>query len=185
MPLELRFMVKEDAQEATAILLESFQNNPFRAIVLPTGLSQASIDKTVDARQKAVDDPDQFALKIVDTDNNDKMVGSAVWIYTKAMTDEDWETEEPKIYPESRTDILNDIIAKDMVMKRQIMGHTRWLGELVPALHVPIFHFFSGQLSVFQMPIIVSNRTGRPQYAARISTPRYWIHAHEIWNGQD
>ena len=130
-------MAKEDAQEAAAILVASFKDNPFRAIVLPTGLSQASIDQIVEARQKAVDDPDQFALKVVDTDNKNRMVGSAVWIYTKAMTDEDWAKEEPKVYPESRTDILDDISVKDLVLKRQIMGHTRWLCELVSVLHFP------------------------------------------------
>ena len=143
MPLELRSMAKEDAQEATAILVASFKNNHFRAIALPTGLSQASIDKIVDARQKAADDPDQFALKVVDTDDNDRMVGSAVWIYTKAMTEEDWAKQEPISYPESRADITNDIMVKDMVKKRQIMGHTRWLCELtVSALHVFLCFIF-------------------------------------------
>ena len=153
-------MAKEDAPEAAAILLASFKDNPFRAIVLPTGLSQASIDKIVDARRKSVDDPDQFALKVVDTDDNDRMVGCAVWIYTKAMTDEDWAKEEPKVYPESRTDIYNDINAKDLVLKRQIMGNTRWLREFVPALPVPIFHFSGVQPSVFRSLTTISNRPG-------------------------
>ena len=136
MPLELRSMVKDDAQEATALLLASYENNAFRAIVLPNGLSQTSIDNIFKARQKAVDDPEQYALKVVDTDNDDKMAGFAVWVYTKAMSDADWEHEKnsPRKYPEARGDILDDIIAKEKVFKRKIMGHTRWLGELAPAL---------------------------------------------------
>ena len=88
MPLELRPMAKDDAQEAAALLVASYENNPFRAIVLPNGLNQASIDKIVKGRQKAIDDPNQYVLKVVDTDDNDKMAGCAVWEYTKAMTDE-------------------------------------------------------------------------------------------------
>ena len=136
MPLELRPMIKEDAEESAALLVASFKNNPFRAIVLPTGMSKARIDGMVEDRQKAVDDPDQFMLKVVDTDNNDRMAGCAVWKYTKAMTDEDWEREleeAPSRYPESRLDILGEFLVKEQNFRRRIMGHTRWLGEFAPA----------------------------------------------------
>ncbi len=129
-------MAKDDAQEAAALLVASFENNPFRAIVLPNGMSQASIDKIVKGRQKAIDDPNQYVLKIVDTDNNDKMAGCAVWEYTKAMTDEDWERareEAPSRYPEARNDILAEFFAKEHDSKRRIMGCTRWLGGSTPS----------------------------------------------------
>lgn len=132
MPLELRPMAKEDAQEAAALVVASFENNPFRAIVFPTGMGQASIDKIVEGRQKAVDDPNKYVLKVVDTDNNDKMAGCAVWEYTKAMTDEDWERagkEAPGAYPEARQDLLGEFLIKDQGSRRRIMGHTRWWGE--------------------------------------------------------
>lgn len=136
MPLELRPMAKEDAQEAAALVVASFKNNAFRAIVLPTGLSQVSIDKIVKGRQKAIDDPNQYALKVVDTDNNDKMAGCALWEYTKAMTDEDWERAGKEVlsaYPEARHDILAEFLVKEHDSKRRIMGYTRWLGEFAPA----------------------------------------------------
>ena len=47
------------------------------------------MDKIVKGRQSAIDDPDQYVLKVVDTGNDDKMAGCAVWGHTKAMTDED------------------------------------------------------------------------------------------------
>ena len=139
MPLELRPIVKEDAQEAVALFTASYKNNYFRTIALPNGMSQASIDGIVEGRQKAVDDPDKYALKVVDTDNNDKMAGCAVWEYTKAMTDEDWERakeEAPKAYPEARHDIVDEPILKEQEFKRRVMGHTRWFGQSSPALHV-------------------------------------------------
>lgn len=139
MPLELRPLAKEDAQEAAALLVASFKDNPFRAIVMPKGMSQASIDKIVGDNQKAVDDPDRYVLKVVDTDNNDKMAGCAVWKYTKAMTDEDWERakqEAPKAYPEARHDIRDKFTAMTQDSRRRIMGHTRWLGEFALALHI-------------------------------------------------
>lgn len=135
MPLELRPMAKEDAEEAAALLVASFENNPFRAIVLPTGMSQTSIDRIVQGRQRAVDDPNQYLLKVVDTDNNDKMAGCAVWEYTKAMTDQDWERskrEAPNLFPEARRDILGEFQGKEQDSKRRIMGHTRWFGEFAP-----------------------------------------------------
>ena len=141
MPLELRPMAKEDAQEAATLLVTSYENNAFRAIALPTAMSQVSIEKIVEERQKAVDDPDKYAFKVIDTDNNDKMAGCAVWEYTEAMTDEDWERakeEAPKAYPEARHDILDEFIAKEQEARRRIMGHKRWLGELAPALYIAV-----------------------------------------------
>ena len=135
-------MTKDDAQEAAALLVASFENNPFRAIVLPNGMSQASIDKIVKGRQQAIDDPNQYVLKIVDTDNNDKMAGCAVWEYTKTMTDEDWErAREAKssIYPEARHDILAEFFAKEHDSKRRIMGGTRWLGGFAPSCATDVY----------------------------------------------
>ena len=135
MPLELRPMTKEDAQEAVALTVASYKDNAFRAIVLPTGMSQASIDNIVKERQKAVDDPDKYALKVVDTDNNDLMAGCAVWEYTKARSDADWDREKeegPDPLPEARLDIRNEFVAKEHIIQRRIMGHTRWLGEAIP-----------------------------------------------------
>ena len=139
MPLELRPLAKEDAQEAVALSAASYKDNNFRTIALPNGMSQVSIDVLVGKRQKAVDDPDKYALKVVDTDNNDKMAGCAIWEYTKAMTDEDWEREKEealKAYPEARHDIVDPFILKEQEVKRKVMGHTRWFGQSSPALHV-------------------------------------------------
>lgn len=123
-------MVKEDAEEAAALIVASFENNAFRAIVLPNGMSQTSIDKVVQWRQRAIDDSNQYLLKVVDTDNNDKMAGCAVWECTKAMTNEDWERSKrdaPNAYPEARHDILGEFLIKEQDSKCRIMGHTRWL----------------------------------------------------------
>ena len=139
MPLELRPLAKEDAQEAVALFTASYKNNYFRTIALPNGMSQASIDGIVRGRQKAVDDPDKYALKVVDTDNHDKMAGCAVWEYTKAMTDEDWERakeEAPKAYPEARHDIVDEPILIEQEFKHRVMGHSRWFGQSSLALNV-------------------------------------------------
>lgn len=127
-------MAKEDTQEATALLIASYKNNPFRAIVIPT-VGQATVDKIEKGRQSAIDDPDQHVLKVVDTDNHDKMAGCAVWQHTKEMTDEDWEqarNEQPDAYPEARHDILAEFYYKEHESKRRIMGHKRWWGESTP-----------------------------------------------------
>ena len=138
MPLELRPMAKEDAQEAAALSTASYENNPFRAIMLPTGMSDGREDRIVEKRQKAIDDPDKYVLKVVDTDNNDKMAGCAVWEYTKAMADEDWERakkEALSAYPEARMDILADFLLKTEDSKSRIMGHSRWWGEFSTVFH--------------------------------------------------
>ena len=132
MQLELRPMIKEDAHEAAALLVASFEDNPFRAIVNPNGESQTAVDKIVASRQKAVDDPDKYAFKVVDTDNDDRMVGCAIWAYTKARTDEDWDRakeEAPSAFPDARLDILGPFLDKHQDAQRRIQGHTRWWGE--------------------------------------------------------
>ena len=139
MPLELRLMTKEDAHEAVALMVASYKDNPFRAIVLPTGMSQVSIDHLVKQCQKAVDDPEKYALKVVDTENSDAMAGCAVWEYTKARSDVDWDRKREEgadAFPEARLDIRNEFVAKEHVIQRRIMGHTRWLGEAIPALYM-------------------------------------------------
>jgi hypothetical protein len=90
MPLELLPSTKDDAPEAARLLVASYQNNPFRKIIFPNGMSQASIDKIQQMRYDAVDDPDQHPWKVVDADSGE-MAACATWIYTKAMSDEDWD----------------------------------------------------------------------------------------------
>ena len=142
MHFELRPMAKEDAHEAAALIVASFKGNPFRAVVTPTGVSQTAFENLVASRQKAVEDPDKYALKVVDTDNNDRMAGCAVWAYTEAMTDEDWDRareEAPSAFPDARMDILGPILDKDQDAQRRIKGHTRWWGESAQAGHSASF----------------------------------------------
>ena len=147
MPLELRPMTKEDAQEAAALVVASYKNNTFRAIAFPTGMNQASVDKMVEGHQKAVDDPDKYSLKVVDTDNHDKMAECAVLEYTKAMTDEEWERSKKDTTgadPAVDLEIVGEFFFKEQVAKQRIMGHERWFGEFtrtfnsfsVPSIHI-------------------------------------------------
>ena len=139
MLLELRPMAKEDAQEASKLVVASYENNPFRTLVFPIGMSQVSLDRMVERRQKAIDDANKHVLKVVDTDNNDRMAGFAAWEYTKAMTDEDWKRakeEAQDAYPEARHDILDDFIFREQDAKRRTMNHTRWFGGFTPASRI-------------------------------------------------
>ena len=185
MPLELRPMAKEDAQEAVALTVSSYKNNAFRAIVLPTGMSQVSIDHLVEEHQKAVDDPDKYILKVVDTDNNDMMAGCAVWQYTKARSDADWDREReegPSPLPEARLDIRNEFVVKEQIIQRRIMGHTRWLGEAISDLHT---RYMSAQLVYWSTADELFNRTVCSEYIASLSTPRSWINAGKVGNRQN
>ena len=131
MTLELLPLVKEDADEAVRLLVASYANNSFRRLLFPNGLAQSTLDMIKDSRVKAVDDPDKYALKVVDTVTGE-MAACAVWAYTQAMTDEDWyrEREEAlKSYPEARQEIVLEFIYKEQDSKRRIMGNTRWWGE--------------------------------------------------------
>ena len=142
MHFELRPLTKEDAHEAATLVAASFRGNPFRAIINPNGVSQTGFDKMVASAQKAIDDPDKHALKIVDTDNNDRMAGCAFWAYTKARTDEDWDRakeEAPSGFPDARMDILAPFLDKNQDSQRRIKGHTRWWGESAKADHSPSF----------------------------------------------
>lgn len=132
MPLELRPLTKDDAPEATRILVASYENDRFRTMVFPNGLNQNTINIITRSRVKSVDESDHYPLKIVDTDNGDRIAACAVWAYTKAMSDDDWDRardEALSAYPEARKDILDEYMALEQDMKRRIMGHTRWWGK--------------------------------------------------------
>ena len=134
MTLELLPLVKEDADEVVRLLVASYANNSFQRLLFPSGIAQSSLDMIKESRVNAVDDPDKYALKVVDTDTGE-IAAAAVWVYTQAMTDEGWDRERHekeealKSYPEVRQDILLEFIYKEQDSKRRIMGHTRWWGE--------------------------------------------------------
>ena len=138
MQFEVRPLVKEDAHEAAALLAASFKDNPFRAIITPNGVSQTAFEMIVASRQKAVDDPDKYAFKVVDTDNDDRMAGCAVWAYTEARTNEDWDRareEAPSEFPDARMDMLIPFLDKHYDAQRRIKGHARWWGESAQTGH--------------------------------------------------
>ena len=138
MQFELRPMAKDDAHEAAALVVASFKDNPFRAVITPNGVSQTGFEKLVASAQKAVDDPDKHALKIVDTDNNDRMAGCAVWAYTKARTNEDWDRAREEMaseFPDANMDILQPFLDKNQDSQRRIKGHARWWGESAQTSH--------------------------------------------------
>ena len=131
MTLELLPLVKEDADEVVRLMVASYANNSLRRILFPKGMAQSSFDMIKDSRINAVDDPDKYALKVVDTDTGE-VAACAVWAYTKAMTDEEWDREREEVlksYSEARQDIRSEFIYKEQDSKRRIMGHTRWWGE--------------------------------------------------------
>ncbi|KAK3168163.1 hypothetical protein OEA41_004609 [Lepraria neglecta] len=132
MPLELRPLAKDDAHEAARLVFASYEDNPFRKIVFPNGMSQSTIHKIIESRSSAVDDPDKYPLKIVDTETGE-MAACAVWEYTKPMSEGDWNHEMEKAltaYPEARQDILSEFMLKEQDSKRRIMGNNRWWDKL-------------------------------------------------------
>ncbi len=131
MTLELLPLVREDADEVVRLIVASYANNPFRRILYPNGMAQSSLDRIKESWVNAVDDPDKYALQVIDTDTGE-MAASALWAYTQAMTDGDWDREREealKSYPEARQDIVLEFVYEEQDSKRRIMGHTRWWGE--------------------------------------------------------
>ncbi len=130
MPLEIRPLVKEDAVEVAQLVVESCKNNRFRKIVFPNGMGQASVNKIADARIKGVDDPDCYALKVVNTENGE-MAACSVWQYTKVMSDKDWEKERAEAmdgYPDARKDLLEEFVMKGQDAKQRVKKDQRWWG---------------------------------------------------------
>ena len=129
---------------------------PFRRISYQNGTAQSSLDMMKERGLKAVDDPDQYALKVVDTDTGE-IAACAFWEYTQSMTDEDWDREREeavkslKSRPEARQDIVLECIYKEQDSKRRIMGHTRWWGMylyvIVLGLLSPCANFLLLELS--------------------------------------
>lgn len=164
MTLKLLPLLKEDADEVVRLFYASYDNNPFRRILYPNGMAQSSLDMIKDSRVEAVDDPDQYALKVVDTDTGE-IAACAVWAYTQAMTDEDWdrETEEAlNSRPEARQEIVSEFIYKEQDFKRRIMGHTRWWGMYC---HGNIVRFLSLCANLLLLELVSLNTL--PKYQRR------------------
>lgn len=95
-------------------------------------MSQDSIEKIQKTRYEAVDDPDSYPWKVVDTATGE-IAACAIWAHTKAMSDEDWDRDDEKAvngWPEARHDILDPFVHREQETKRKIMGHTRWWGKI-------------------------------------------------------
>lgn len=142
MPLELHPLTASDALSAAHLVVESFKNNPFRRIVFPNGMGQASIDKLASSHSSAVSDPTKHGMKVIDTDNDGIIVACATWQETKAMTEEDWEREkeeEMKGYPDARMDLAGEFIIKSLDAKKRIKGHERRWWELLSLNVLPSY----------------------------------------------
>ena len=132
MPLIILPLTREDAFEVADLHVESFKNNPFRKIVFPNGMGQASKSKITDNHLKALQDPSKYAMKVVNTDTGE-MAACAVWQHTKSMTDEDWDREREiatDAYPDARLDLLSGFLMKGCDAKRRVKKDERWWGEL-------------------------------------------------------
>ena len=132
MPLELLPLTKEDAFEVAELHVESFKNNPFRKIVFPKGMGQASKKRIIDGHFKALEDPSKYMMKVIDTDSRE-MAAYAVWQHTKSMTSEDWDREREiskDSFPDARLDLLEKFLIKGCDAKRRVKKDERWWGEL-------------------------------------------------------
>ena len=130
MPLELLPLAKADAPEAARLVIESYKNNPFRRIVYPNGMGQASLDKIIEYHIKTVEDPDHYGMIVTNT-NFGEIAAIAVWKHTKAMTDDDWEQEtrdELKDNPDARIDLLEEFVIKGQAAKQRVKKDQRWWG---------------------------------------------------------
>lgn len=133
MPLQIRPLTEDDVMEATQLVVESYKNNPFRMITFPDGMGKASLDRLIQSRMKALDDPDKHALKVIDTETGE-IAGTAIWEHTKAMSDDDWDRERDGAmddYPEARKEILEDFVMQEQDAKRRIKSNKRWWGALL------------------------------------------------------
>lgn len=131
MPLELHPLVKEDATEVARLTVESYKNNPFRRIVFPKGMGQASVDKIIDSQIMAVDNPDKYGVKIVNTETGE-MAACAMWEHTKAMNEEDWVHAREKAMegnPDVRMDLVGEFIHKSQDAQQRVKKMERWWGK--------------------------------------------------------
>ena len=129
MPFKLEPLRKEDAQEAARLAIIANQYNFFQHLCFPNGQGQATLDSLEKARRADIDDNDSFPMKVVDIATG-ALAACAVWVYTKAMTNENWDQdleEALKKYPEANHDILDPYLIKEQEAKRKIMGNgKRW-----------------------------------------------------------
>ena len=130
MSFELRPFDKEQAAAAARMSITAYADNPFRKILFPNGMGQASYDKIYKGLLDSADDPDSHLLQLYDTETK-KMAAYAVWCWTKPLSDEEWEKKSEErydVYPDARQDVLKPFMVKEMAAKRKVMGNTRWWG---------------------------------------------------------
>ena len=131
MPLEMQPFTKDDAQEGARLVAESFQSNPFRRIVFPNGMAEATREKTAASQIKAVEDPTKHIFKVIDTETGE-MAACAIWQETKAMGEEDWAREREGAmdpYPDARRDLLEEFVLIAVDKRQKVKKDQRWWGE--------------------------------------------------------
>lgn len=131
MPLEIRPLGKEHAPEAARLTIETYEAESFRAFIFPNGMGEDAIKKITTGVCQAQEDPDSFSIQIYDTDAG-RMAAYAVWVYTKAMSDDDWKNETEELFgafPEApRQDVVIESVKQGQAIKQRVMGHEWWWG---------------------------------------------------------
>ncbi len=131
MSIELRTFGKDQLHEAIRLAIDAGANNPFRSLILPNGMGQASYDTLYRTLLDSVEDQDSDCLQLYDTEAN-KMAAVAVWCWTKSTSDEEWDRkaeERLKAYPDARQEVLQPFLRTGGEMKKKAMGQRRWWGE--------------------------------------------------------
>ena len=131
MSLSLRPFGKNEAAEAARLGITAYADNPFRKVLFPNGMGQATYEKIYNGYLEAADDPDSHLLQLYDIETK-KMAAYAIWRWTKPASDEEWKSkleERYDAYPDARQDVLRPFLTKEMTAKQKVMGNTRWWGK--------------------------------------------------------
>ena len=127
MPFQLDLLREEDAPEAARLVVVANQDGFFQRLLFPNGQGPATLESIEKLRRADIENADTFPMKVYDTDTG-ALAACAVWVYTKAMTDEDWNQDLKEAltkYPEANHDILDPYLIREYESKRKIMGNGR------------------------------------------------------------
>ena len=115
MPFETRLLSKEECHDVALLAFESWADNDFRKATFPPSMPDHTINEMVEKFGKAINEPDQNPLMVVDTDTKE-VIAYCIWSYTPERSHEQWikeRDERMNHWPGANWDLCLPMFADD------------------------------------------------------------------------
>ena len=124
MPLLLRKGREADLNRIVTVQNATFDGDPLMQILFPGQRSTDAIAKALKLYGKDMEDPRITFMTVVDTDDDDRIIGFAKWhIYKRERAEEEWAKEEKREWGDgTNVAAADELIGGIFEKRRRIMA---------------------------------------------------------------